>query len=83
MFLKVIGKPAPHGASEFQHLCATYDPGSGVYLISCDVDVITLGVALNVLKKEYEECLARLSPELAERIRKTTEEAVRNEQDRS
>lgn len=83
MFLRVLGKPSTGTCTGFQRLSATYNPDTGLHIIDCDVDVVTLGVALNVFKREYEECLAGLEPSLAERIRKTTEEAVRNEQDRS
>lgn len=83
MVLRVLGKPHAGTCTEFQRLSATYNPDTGLHIIDCDVDVVTLGVALNVFKREYEECLAGLEPGLAERIRKTTEEAVRNEQDRS
>lgn len=83
MHLRVIGKPSLNTCTAFQRLSATYNPDTGLHIIDCNVDVVTLGVAINVLKSEFEECLAGLEPGLAERIRKTTEEAVRNEQDRS
>lgn len=79
MFLRVLGKPRAGTCTEFQHLSATYNPDTGLHIIDCDVDIVTLGVALNVFKREYEECLAGLEPELAERIRKVTEEAVMHE----
>lgn len=83
MFLRVLGKPHAGTCTEVQRLSTTYYPDTGLHIIDCDVDVVTLGIALNVLKREFDECLAGLEPGLAERIRKTTEEAVRNEQDRS
>ena len=83
MFLRVLGKPHTSTCTEFQRLSATYNPDTGLHIIDCNVDIVTLGVTLSVLKREFDECLAGLEPSLAERIRKTTEEAVRNEQDRS
>ena len=83
MFLRVLGKPHAGTCTEVQRLSTTYYPDTGLHIIDCDVDVVTLGIALNVLKREFDECLAGLEPSLAERIRKTTEEAVHNEQDRS
>lgn len=83
MFLRVLGKPHAGAGTEFQRLSATYNPDTGLHIIDCDVDVVTLGVTLSVLKREFDACLAGLEPSLAERIRKTTEEVVRNEQDRS
>ena len=83
MFLRVLGKPHAGTCTAVQRLSTTYYPDTGLHIIDCDVDVVTLGIALNVLKREFDECLAGLEPSLAERIRKTTEEAVRNEQDRS
>ena len=79
MFLRVLGKPHTSTCTELQRLSATYNPDTGLHIIDCDVDVVTLGVALNVFKREYEECLAGLEPELAERIRKTIEEVVLHE----
>lgn len=79
MFLRVLGKPHAGTCTEVQRLSTTYYPDTGLHIIDCDVDVVTLGIALNVLKREFDECLAGLEPGLAERIRKTTEEAVMHE----
>lgn len=78
MFLRVIGKPYTKPGTELQRLSATYNPDTGLHLIDCSVDVVTLGVAINVLKREYEACLAGLEPELASKIRRVTEEVVNN-----
>lgn len=83
MFLRVLGKPTSGVVNRPQKLTASFNPSTGVHTVCCNVDIVTLGVTLNVLKREFDECLAGLEPSLAERIRKTTEEAVRNEQDRS
>lgn len=83
MFLRVLGKPLTGVVSGPQKLTASFNPSTGVHTVCCNVDIVTLGVTLNVLKREFDECLAGLEPGLAERIRKTTEEAVHNEQDRS
>lgn len=78
MYLKVIGKPVTHLKSQAQHISAAYDPNTKLHVIECDADVITLGVAIGVLKKEFEDCLSGLEPELANRIRRVTEEVVKN-----
>lgn len=79
MFLRVLGKPTSDIVNGPQKLTASFNPSTGVHTVCCDVDVVTLGVTLNVLKREFDECLAGLEPSLAERIRKTTEEVVLHE----
>lgn len=79
MFLRVFGKPTSDIVNGPQKLTASFNPSTGVHTVCCDVDVVTLGVTLNVLKREFDECLAGLEPSLAERIRKTTEEVVLHE----
>lgn len=79
MFLRVLGKPTSGIVNGPQKLTASFNPSTGVHTVYCDVDIVTLGVTLNVLKREFDECLAGLEPSLAERIRKTTEEVVLHE----
>lgn len=81
MHLRVIGKPSLNKCTEFQRLSATYNPDTRLHIIDCNVDVVTLGVAINVLKSEFDKCLEGLEPELAEKIRHVTEEVVRLGQD--
>lgn len=81
MHLRVIGKPNLNTCTEFQRLSATYNPDTGLHIIDCNVDVVTLGVAISVLKSEFDKCLEGLEPELAEKIRRVTEEVVRLGQD--
>lgn len=81
MHLRVIGKPSLNTCTEFQRLSATYNPDTGLHIIDCNVDVVTLGVAINVLKSEFDKCLEGLEPGLAEKIRRVTEEVVRFGQD--
>ena len=79
MFLRVLGKPTSDVVNGPQKLTASFNPSTGVHTVCCDVDIVTLGVTLSVLKREFDECLAGLEPSLAERIRKTTEEVVLHE----
>ena len=79
MFLRVLGKPTSDIVNGPQKLTASFNPSTGVHTVCCDVDIVTLGVTLSVLKREFDECLAGLEPSLAERIRKTTEEVVLHE----
>lgn len=79
MFLRVLGKPTSDIVNGPQKLTASFNPSTGVHTVHCDVDIVTLGITLNVLKREFDECLAGLEPSLAERIRKTTEEVVLHE----
>lgn len=79
MFLRVLGKPTSSAVNGPQKLTASFNPSTGVHTVCCDVDIVTLGVTLSVLKREFDECLAGLEPSLAERIRKTTEEVVLHE----
>lgn len=79
MFLRVIGKPTAEQRRAPQKLIASYNPSTGIHTVECDVDIVTLGIALSVIKREFEECLAGLEPGIAERIRKVTEEAVMHE----
>lgn len=79
MVLRVLGKPTSDVISGPQKLTASFNPSTGVHTVCCNVDIVTLGVTLNVLKCEFDECLAGLEPSIAERIRKVTEEAVMHE----
>lgn len=81
MFLRVLGKPTSDVVNGPQKLTASFNPSTGVHTVCCDVDVVTLGVAINVLKSEFDKCLEGLEPGLAEKIRRVTEEVVRFGQD--
>lgn len=78
MYLKVIGKPV-EDMSGVQHISAKYDPTTGVHAVQYSADVVTLGVVLGVLKREFEESLAALEPEMAARIKAITEEVTTDE----
>lgn len=79
MVLKVIGKPTIEQSCASQKLSASYNPSTGVHTVTCDVDVVTLGIALNVLQREFNKCLEGLEPSMAARVKRITEEAVSSE----
>lgn len=76
MYLRVIGKPCVEQSRAPQKLVANYNPATGIHTVECDVDIVTLGIILNIIKREFDECLEGLEPGIAERIRSTTEEVV-------
>lgn len=82
--LKVIGTPVRLTEEAERHrvrrIITEYDPIQKLTVINCDVDIVTLGIALEVLKKEYTEGLEHLTPELAERIKSTIRKVVANEE---
>ncbi len=77
MKLVVLGTPKmSEPAVAQQKTVVTYDPGRALTIIDCDVDIVTLGLAVNVLTEQYEQYLTKLTPDVAERIRITTRKAV-------
>lgn len=77
MKLIVLGKPfAQASPSPYQTTVVTYDPYKQITTIDCDMDIITLGLAVNVLTEQYESYLQKLDPKIAHRIRAVTKKAV-------
>ena len=80
MKLQVIKKPRlgvfDDPCTRKSTVVVDFDPTKAVIVVNCDVDVITLGVALSVLGTEYERCLAQLSPELIEKIKETIKKVL-------
>lgn len=79
MLIKVVGKPTHTSSAVIpQKMRAEYNPSTRIQTVECDADIVTLGITLNVLKREFEECLAKLPPDIARQVREVTEEAVSN-----
>lgn len=63
---------------EDQVLTVRYCPEREYTLIDCNTDIVTLGIAVNVLHQMYNEALDRLdNPVLAANIIETIEREVR------
>jgi len=77
MKLVIRGKPYMQPPTNPQQIIAVrYDPDKQITIVDCDVDIVTLGLAVNVLHSQYEEYLKQLSPDIACKIRDTTKKAV-------
>lgn len=82
MLLQVIGNPTYNATDAQQKVIVQYNPIKKFTMVNCDVDIVTLGIAVNVLIDQYEKALRKLSPDMATKIRETTREAVMiNERD--
>ncbi len=77
--MKLVVLGTPHVASSAikqQKTVVTYDPSRALTIVDCDVDIVTLGLAVNVLTEQFEIYLKQLEPDVAESIRTTTRKAV-------
>ena len=88
MKLTVLGKPfvdgMPKNRVTKQTIIVTYDPFKETTTVDCNVDIVTLGITVNVLLEQYESYLQQLSPEMAQKIKEATRKAVSdNEEYRS
>jgi len=78
MVLSIIGRPhlladnQPHAG----HVMVSYNPDLEVTTVDCDVDIVTLGLAVNVLNQQYADYLDNLDPQLAKQIHDITIKAV-------
>ncbi len=84
MQLQVIGQPtyANNCNDRQQKIIVQYNPIKKFTLVNCDVDIVTLGITVNVLLEQYEKALSKLEPSMADRVRETTRKAVMlNERD--
>lgn len=75
MILTITGSPYMVGETT-QKVVVSYNEKKDATFIDCDLDIVTLGLAVNLLGEVYKEYLAKLSPDLAETIRTTTRKAV-------
>lgn len=79
MKLSIIGAPYRNAPlTSRRRVVVTFDPIKQVTIIDCDVDIVTLGLAVNVLSQEYEKYLKTLGPEIACQIRTTTKKVVQD-----
>ena len=58
------------------YIDVTYDRIKDMTTVEIDCDVVTLGVAVEVLKQKYDEFLARLEPGTAVYVQRCIKEAV-------
>ena len=78
MKLQVIGSPHATTHASSQKVIVTYNHERETTIVNCDVDIVTLGIAINVLQEQYTEYLDKLDPHIAKQIHDTTIKAVRN-----
>ena len=77
MRLDVISNPhIPDSARVANYIDVTYDRSKDMTTVEIDCDVVTLGVAVEVLKQKYDEFLARLEPGTAVYVQRCIKEAV-------
>ncbi len=76
MMLKVIGTPQAATTAASNHILVAYSPRTETTVVNCDVDIVTLGIAVNVLTKQYSDYLGSIEPHLAKKIHDTTAKAV-------
>lgn len=78
MQLQIIGAPYLQQHTGCQKVIVTYNRERETTVVNCDVDIVTLGIAVNVLQEQYTKYLNELEPSLAKQIHDTTIKAVRN-----
>lgn len=77
MKLDVISNPRiPDSARVSNYIDVTYDRIKDMTTVEIDCDVVTLGVAVEVLKQKYDEFLARLEPGTAVYVQRCIKEAI-------
>lgn len=81
MVLKVVGKRptlTPESQrSAVQRVVVEFNPLYHSVVINQDVDVVTLGITLAVLQDAYDKALEYVPPELAQKIRTTVLEVLK------
>lgn len=81
MHLRVLGKPENKQPKASQRIHTSYNPVTELTSVTCDADVITLGITLSVLKGLFNEALSKLDAETANEIRVVTERAALNNEE--
>ena len=77
MRLDVISNPHIQDSVRVaNYIDVTYDRIKDMTIVEIDCDVVTLGVAVEVLKQKYDEFLARLEPGTAVYVQRCIKEAV-------
>lgn len=77
MKLEIISNPRITDSTRVSnYIDVTYDSIKDRTTIEIDCDLVTLGVAVEVLKQKYDEFLARLEPGTAVYVKRCIKEAV-------
>ena len=77
MRLDVISNPHIQDSVRVaNYIDVTYDRIKDMTTVEIDCDVVTLGVAVEVLKQKYDEFLACLEPGTAVHVQRCIKEAV-------
>ena len=76
MLLQIIGKPSMVSAGLKNKVIVEYDAEAEITTVTCDIDVVTLGIAVKVLQAQYDQILAELEPYVAVDIEETIRKAV-------
>lgn len=80
MKIEVLGSPKrlPSDNQDTQVVLVKYCPKEDITIVNIDVDIVTLGIAFNIIKEKYIEYLSKLPEDVAERIERTTRKVVFN-----
>ena len=80
MILEVLNGPHLKAASTCDNkVLVSFDPATNTTTVDCNVDIVTLGLAVNILQQQYDNYLKELNPDLALSILKTTRMAIYSE----
>lgn len=75
MHLRVITQTTNRPTRK-QCLSAYYNADKKYTVVNCDLDIVTLGLTINILQQQYDEALKALDADLATRVRETTRKAA-------
>lgn len=75
MHLKVYGKASTIQRKDCR-IKVDYNEAQDLTTVLVDCDLVTLGIAVEVLAQQYNEVLEAFAPTAQERIRNTIKEAV-------
>ena len=59
-----------------QHIHVTHEPDKAITKVVCHADVVTVGIAISVLKKEFDIAVNELDSEELNRLMLVIEEAT-------
>ena len=76
MLLQIIGRPSMVSAGLKNKVIVDYDADAEITTVTCDIDVVTLGIAVRVLQAQYDQILSELEPRMAKDIEHTIRKAV-------
>ena len=83
MILRVIGQPCITPSQSLQKVIVTYNHIKDLTIVDCDVDIVTLGIAVNILQQCYNEYLNQLEPSMAKQIHDTITKVVNDNEEHS